>query len=126
MRDAFYERSILKKGTGDHLSALLDYENFRQQNDSIFNTIKSQQIEELRTVYDTEKKEQQIALQESEIELLEQKTKVSNLQKILLGGGLGLSLLVFGFGFYGIHQKMKRNEIEKEKINAELEFKKKG
>jgi tetratricopeptide (TPR) repeat protein len=123
--DAFYERSILRKETGDYLSALLDYENYKKQNDSIFNTVKSQQIEELRTVYDTEKKEQQIAMQESEILLLEQKAKVSNLEKIILGGGLGLSLLVFGIGFYGIRQKMKRNKLERERVDAELAFKKK-
>ncbi|WP_273567626.1 helix-turn-helix transcriptional regulator [Maribacter halichondriae] len=54
---------------------------------------------------------------------MEEKEKVSNLQKIALGGGLGLSLLTLGFGFYGIRQKIKRNKIEKEKIAAELQLK---
>jgi hypothetical protein len=93
--------------------------------DSIFNETKSQQIEEMRAIFDTEKKEQQIAQQETEIALFEEKERANNLQKWLLGSGLGLSLLVFGFGFYGIRQKMKRNKLEKEKVDAELEFKKK-
>jgi len=39
--------------------------------------------------------------------------------------GLGVSLLVFGLSFYGIRQRMKRNKLEREKVAAELAFKKK-
>ncbi len=102
-------------------NAYLDQKKYQFINDSIFNTKKSQQIEELRTIYDTEKKEQQIAYQEKEITVLEQKAEISNLQKLLMGIGLLLSLI----GFYAIRQKMKRNKLEKEKVDAELEFKKK-
>ncbi len=105
--------------------ALQDFKQYKIFNDSIFNTTKSRQIEELRTLYETEKKEQEIAIQQGEIEVLEQKAKVSNLQRMFLGTGLGLSLLVFGLGFYGLRQKMKRNKLEKEKVDAELAFKKK-
>lgn len=105
--------------------ALKDFKQHKNINDSLYSAKKIQQIEELRTIYDTEKKEQQIVLQENEIGLLEEKEKVSNLQKITLGGGLGLSTLVIGFGFYGFRQKMKRNKLEKEKVDAELAFKKK-
>ena len=106
-------------------NAIEDQMAFQQLNDSIFNEKSTQQIEELRTIYETEKKEQQIAIQKNEINLLEQEAKINNLQRMLLGGGLGLSLLVFGLGFYGIRQKMKRNRLEKEKVDAELAFKKK-
>ena len=51
----------------------------------IFNLTKSKQIEGIKTKYDTEKKEQQIALQNKEITVLEQKAEISTLQKILLG-----------------------------------------
>ncbi len=125
LSEAYSLRSAINKNLTNYKSALEDYELFKSTNDSIFNTTKSQQIEELRTIYDTEKKEQQIALQENEISLLEQKEKISSLQKMLLGTGLGLSLLVFGFGFYGIRQKMQRNKLEKEKVDVELDFKKK-
>ncbi|HMB63485.1 MAG TPA: hypothetical protein VKN36_10455 [Eudoraea sp.] len=101
--------------------ALQDYKEFKVLNDSVFNSEKTNQIEELRTIYDTERKEQQIALQENEIALLEQKAEISSLQKILLAGGLVLALL----GFYSAGQKMKRNKIEREKVDAELAFKKK-
>jgi len=105
--------------------ALKHYKLYRHGKDSILNISKSKQVEELKTIYETKKKEQQIALQKNEIELLEQKAKVANLQKLLLGSGLLLSLGLVGFGFYGFRQKIKRNKLEKEKVGVELAFKKK-
>ncbi|RIV72346.1 tetratricopeptide repeat protein [Flagellimonas aequoris] len=102
----------------DYDAALTNFKMNKSISDSIFTLKRSKATEELKTIYETEKKEQQIAL-------LEQEAKVSNLQKLLLGVGLGLSVLVFGFGFYGIRQKLKRNKLEKEKVDAELAFKKK-
>lgn len=117
----YKERSSVYSELGNYKMALRDKNKFIEVQDSLFNIEKSRQIEELRTIYDTEKKEQQIALQEKEITVLEQKAQISNLQKLLLGIGLLLSLI----GFYAIRQKMKRNKLEKEKVDAELEFKKK-
>jgi len=101
--------------------ALRDHKVFKTLNDSVWNVEKSKQIEELRTRFDTEKKEQQIVLQEKEITVLEQEASIGSLQRILLGIGLLLSLI----GIYAIRQKMKRNKLEKEKVDAELEFKRK-
>ncbi|SDQ94121.1 tetratricopeptide repeat protein [Flagellimonas zhangzhouensis] len=106
---------------GNYKNALEDHKTFQVLKDSVFNKEKVQQIEELKTIYETEKKEQQIALQEKEITVLEQDAKISNLQKLLLAGLLLLSLI----GFYGIRQKLKRNNLEKEMVDAELAFKKK-
>lgn len=97
------------------------YKKFTTVSDSIFNTTKLNQIEELRTIYETEKKEQQILLQENEIDLLKQKGEIDLLYKILLGVGFLLSLI----GFYALRQKLKRSKIEKEKLDLELDFKKK-
>ncbi len=119
--DTYEERAEVYEKIGDTKKALNDYKLFQKLNDSVFNLSKSKQIEELKTQYETEKKEQQIALQEKEITVLEQQAEISTLQKILLGGLLVLSLI----GFYGIRQKLKRNKLEKEKVDAELAFKKK-
>ncbi|WP_222983737.1 transcriptional regulator [Flagellimonas meishanensis] len=115
---AYLNRSYAKELLDDPSAALSDFKEYNTLNDSIFNRVKSQQIEELRIIYDTEKKEQEIAI-------LEQKAEINNLQKLMLGLGLGLSLLVFGIGFYALRQKMKRNKLEKERVDAELAFKKK-
>ncbi|WP_431124595.1 tetratricopeptide repeat protein [Flagellimonas flava] len=121
LRESLQLRYTVYKKQGDFTLALSDHEMFKSVNDSIFDKTKSQQIEELRTIYDTEKKEQQIALQDKEITVLEQQAEISTLQKMLLGGLLVLSLI----GFYGIRQKLKRNKLEKEKVDTELAFKKK-
>ncbi|NHF61336.1 tetratricopeptide repeat protein [Flavobacteriaceae bacterium TP-CH-4] len=120
-RSAYFERSKALRKKREYKSALDDYIKFAQLNDSLFNVRKSQQIEEMRAMFDIETKEQQIALQEKEITVLEQKASISNLQKLLLGIGLLLSLI----GFYAVRQKIKRNKLEKEKVDAELAFKKK-
>ncbi len=122
----FYKlRSEIFQGQNKTVLALKDYKAYETIKDSLYTIEKTKQIEDLRAVYDTEKKEQQIAQQDIEISLLEEKEKTSKLQKIALGSGLGLSALALGFGFYGFRQKIKRNKLEKEKIETQLEFKKK-
>ncbi|NAS12010.1 tetratricopeptide repeat protein [Poritiphilus flavus] len=105
----------------DYQAAYQDFSKYNELNDSIFNIRKSEQIEEMRAIFDIETKEQQIALQNQEISLLEQKAEIGNLQRLVMGIGLLLSII----GFYAIRQKMKRNRAEKQRVDAELAFKKK-
>ncbi len=122
---AYHLRYMINKSLGNLKDALADHELFKAVNDTIFNTTKSQQIEELRTIYETEKKEQQIALQENEIVLLEEKQRATSLQNILLIGGIIALTSLFALLYYAIHQKMRRNKLEREKVDADLAFKKK-
>lgn len=69
---------------GNYKQSREDYEVYTKLKDSMFNKTKSQQIEELRIIYDTEKKENQIKIQEQEITVLNIKEKVSGLQRLLL------------------------------------------
>lgn len=108
---------------GDYRNAYKYDTLFFKQYDTILKAENIKKLNELMVQYQTEKKEQQIAQQETEISLLEEQEKVSNLQKIALGGGLGLSAVALGFGFYGFRQKLKRNQLEKEKVDAELQLK---
>lgn len=110
---------------GNYQAAFNDQKKYQEVKDSIFNTEKSNRIEEVRTIYETEKKEQQLVLQDKEITVLEQEAKINTQQRWLLGGGMSLSLLALGFGFYGFRQRTKKNKLEKEKIETELAFKKK-
>lgn len=118
-------RSACYEALGQTAMALTEFKNFKSFNDSIQNETRTREIEKLRARFDTEKKEQQIARQDTEINLLKVKERVSLLQKWLLGIGLVLSLLVVGLGFYGFRQRMKRIQAEKEKVDAELAFKRK-
>ncbi len=121
LKRAYFDGSLLHKGLKNYQQAYSHHVDFHTISDSILNTEKSEQIEALRAKFDTEKKEQEIALQEQEITVLEQEASIGNLQRLLLGIALLLSLI----GFYAIRQKLKRKKLEKEKVDAELEFKKK-
>jgi len=61
-------------------------------NDSLFEETKTKQIFELQTQYETEKKEQQIALQESEI--AEQAAKLSRRQTLLIASFTVIALII--------------------------------
>lgn len=125
MGKIFGYRAACYESLGQTAMALTEFKKFKTFNDSIQNETKIREIEKLRAQFDTEKKEQQIAQQDTAISLLKVKEKVSHLQKWLLGIGLVLSLLAFSLGFYGFRQRMKRIQVEKEKVDAELAFKRK-
>lgn len=122
---AYRDRSQAYAVLGMHKKALEDHITYKSINDTVYNIKKSKEVERLKTEFETKEKEQQIAVQKNEINLLEQKAKISRLQKILLGVGLILSLIAISFGYYGFRQKVKRNKAEKEKLDNELAFKKK-
>lgn len=118
---SYFQKSLSYAKINQPVQELRNYKAYTKIHDSLLNLEKSKQIEELRTIYDTERKEQQIVLQQNEIELLDQKAKVGNLQRILLAIGLLLSVI----GFYAIRQKLKRSKAERKVLDAELAFKKK-
>ena len=121
----YNSRSICYEKLGHFDKALIEYKKFKSDVDITRNEKKVKELERLRAEFETEKKEQQLALQEKEITVLEQKAKINTQQRWLLGGGMTLSLMALGFGFYGFRQKTKRNQLEKDKVEAELAFKKK-
>ena len=122
---SYLNRSKSYELLGNLNSAFEDFKKFEAVKDTVYNIEKNKEIERLTAVFETEKKEQQIVLQEKEITVLEQEAKISTQQRLLLGGGMALSVLALCFGFYGFRQKTRRNKLEKEKVEAELEFKKK-
>ncbi|MFD2727189.1 tetratricopeptide repeat protein [Hyunsoonleella rubra] len=121
LRISFFNKSESQTQLKNYREAFDTYKQFTAISDSIFNSEKTKKIEELRTQYETEKKEQQILLQQNEIDILKKKEEIDMLYKVLLGFGLLLSLI----GFYALRQKLKRSKAEKEKLNMDLDFKKK-
>jgi tetratricopeptide (TPR) repeat protein len=57
--NAYKQRALARAEISNYKSAFQDLQLLIKARDSVFNKTKSQQIEELRTIYDTEKKEQQ-------------------------------------------------------------------
>lgn len=102
---------------GQFEPAFYAYRDYHLLKDSIFSAENLAKINEMEIRYQTEKKER-------EIQLLEEKTKIARLrQNGLIGGIFGL-LLLFGMLYYALRQKLKRNQVEREKVNRELDFKK--
>ncbi|EDP70382.1 hypothetical protein FBALC1_06483 [Flavobacteriales bacterium ALC-1] len=122
---AYENKMEAYKLTGDYKKAFENHIKYKSVYDSVYNLKKSKEIQRLTTEFETKEKERQIILQEKEIGLLEEKERVSKLQKYLLSSFLLLTLGIVGFGFYGFRQKLRRNKVEKEKVDAELDFKKK-
>ncbi|MFX0556907.1 tetratricopeptide repeat protein [Maribacter sp. CXY002] len=109
--------------------AFADFKEYHTLNDSIYNLKKNQQIEELQTIFETEKKEAEIELQQEEINTLNEKAKVDQLTKGLYAGGMFTFVAVSGLLFFGFKQRIKKNRIAREKqeeiYKQEIEHKQK-
>ena len=129
LRDAYLKRSVSYNNLGNPSKALEDYKVFKALNDSIFNKERTQKLEELRIIYETEKKEAALALQGEEIKTLNEKAKVDKLTKGLYAGGTVSGIALSGLLFFGFRQRMKKNKVAREKqeeiYRNEIEYKKK-
>lgn len=129
LKDAYETRAEIQRNLGATDLAYDDLKQFHSLSDTIFNIKKNQQIEELKVIYETEKKETEIALQQEEINTLNEKVKVDRLTKSLYAVGFFTFLVVSGLLFFGFRQRMKKNRLAREKqeeiYKKEIEHKKK-
>ncbi|KQC29045.1 hypothetical protein AAY42_03375 [Flagellimonas eckloniae] len=128
-KDAYQNLAGLSEIVGSNQNALKYHKAFKKINDSIFQKERINKVEEWKLIYETEKKEAEIALQEEEINTLNEKAKVDNLRKGLYAGGMASALALFGLSVFGYRQRIKRNRIAREKqeeiYKQEIEHKKK-
>ncbi|WP_158978430.1 tetratricopeptide repeat protein [Cellulophaga sp. L1A9] len=109
--------------------ALHDLKAHQTFKDSIFNHKKIQQIEELKTIYETENKQILLALNKEEIENLQHKSKVDTLTKSLYAGGMfsGVSLSILLFFIF--RQRLRKSKSNQKKLDLlykkEIEYKQK-
>lgn len=126
---AYKYRSEVFQALNNTSAALEDFKTYHSLNDSIFDEKKSQQIEELKTIYETEKKEAEIALQQKEILALNQEIEIGLLRKQRYAGGMFTFVAISILLVFGFRQRMKKKEIERKKqeeiLRQEIEFKKK-
>ncbi len=129
LKGLYIKRARLLETLNKNKEALFDLYTSKKINDSLFSVKKAQQIEELRTIYETEKKEAAIVLQEKEIENLNKEVEISNLKKGLYAGGMASFIAISGLLFFSFRQRIKKNRIAREKqeeiYKQEIEFKKK-
>ena len=102
----FRELAAIAEKTGNFALSLAYYKKQASLKDSIYSGDKMKQIEQLNAKYQTEKKEQQLKLQDAEI------TK----KNYLLGGLIAVTvLLIFaGFSFYYRRQIQNRMHLQAE------------
>ncbi|WP_339837359.1 tetratricopeptide repeat protein [uncultured Maribacter sp.] len=112
---AYFHRSKSFQELKEYKKSLEDFVLYNNLKDSIYTIKKSQQIEEMRTIFETEKKEVEIALQEEEIKALNEKGRADNLKKGLYAGGMTSALALSGLLVFGFRQRMKKNKVEREK-----------
>ncbi|WP_339627383.1 tetratricopeptide repeat protein [uncultured Maribacter sp.] len=129
LRDALMIRANIRNKLNYNDLAYLDLNEFQALNDSLLNERKTEQIEELKTIYKIEKKEAEIALQKEEIKTLNEKAKVDKLTKGLYAGGMASALALFVISVFGFRQRTKKNRIAREKqeeiYKQEIEHKRK-
>ena len=129
LQSALFNRALAYEKNGMPLKSIVDYKRSRMINDSLFSITKTKQINELQTMYETEKKEAEIALQQEEINTLNEKVKVDRLTKGLFAGGMFTFVAISGLLFFGFRQRIKKNRIAREKqeeiYKQEIEHKQK-
>ena len=129
LNSALKQSSKANEALNSYKLALEEYQSFKFLSDSLINEEKINKIEELRIVYETEKKEAALALQEEEINTLNEKAKVDKLTKGLYAGGMASALALSGLLIFGFRQRIKKNRIAREKqeeiYRKEIEHKKK-
>ncbi|MGD1946986.1 MAG: tetratricopeptide repeat protein [Croceivirga sp.] len=126
---AYDYRSKSYEHIGQWEKSLADARMFKIVSDSIAELERLEEIERLTVIYETEKKEAEIALQEEEINTLNEKVRADNLQKGLYAGGMASALALFGLSVFGYRQRIKKNRIAREKqeeiYKKEIEHKQK-
>ena len=121
----YYQKAKLLEAQGNYKNALTNNNIYIKLTDSLNEVNNAKQIDALKIAYETEQKEKELLIKEKEITLLEERKEKAENQRlffIITAGGILLFALSV---FYGLRQKMKRNSIEREKLDNDLAFKEK-
>lgn len=108
VKESYSEFSKLYKEQGDYKKAYEYFKLFTETKDSIFNEESSQQIAEMQTKYETEKKEQQITLLNKDKELQEAQL---NRQKIIIWSVAGGLLIVLVLSVFIFRERKKSEKL---------------
>ncbi len=101
----------------DFVSAIQHYQMYKLFNDSIFSEKKSRQIEELEIQYETEKKERDLKILQSEKAVQQIQLQQANLTKNITFGSGTLLLVILGllYNRYRLKQRVNR-QLEAQQI----------
>lgn len=129
LKNAYLYRSKSYELIDNYKASLEDYKKFKAWSDSLLNSEKLQQIEELRVIHDLKQKELQLKVQHQTIQMLNNEVELANLKKLIYSIGLLIMLLAGIMIVYFLNQRSKLRSREQERnrelLKKELEFKKK-
>lgn len=114
LRTIYLGLSEMYTNMGNFAKALDYYKEFDYIKDTMFNEDKTRKIEEMEARYEKEKKEKEIALQKTEIELLSKDLEIQTVKRDGLFIGMILSILAGIYLVVSLRQKMKRNKVIRE------------
>ena len=116
--ESYVQRSKVFELQSNYKAALQDYKEAYALNDTLNVQKYSKDIDELRAIYNTEKKEKEIAV------LKQKEEATKNKQRILIILLIS-SIMLIGALLYAIRQRKRRSLAEKEIFNSTIEFKEK-
>ena len=109
--------------------ALMFYQQHKQYNDSVYDAVTTNANTELKVIYETQRKEAALAVQEEKIKTLNEKSRADRLSMSLFGGAAVFFIALSGALYFGFTQRMRKNKVEREKQEElylkEIEHKKK-
>ncbi|GAB3023775.1 histidine kinase dimerization/phosphoacceptor domain -containing protein [Spirosoma pulveris] len=127
VRDIHFMLFKVDSAQGNYLSAINHFRRYKSLNDSLFNETKSRQIASLQIQYDTQKKEQNIALltKQSRLQQSELKHAQTTRNGIIAGAILLAGLLGVSYNRYRLKQRsnqlLEAKQIEINQKNHSLE-----
>lgn len=117
-KDAHLNLSYSYERLGQFKEAYFHFKTHKELNDSLLNEDANARLAEMRAKYESEKKEQEIAVLETENEL--QKTRVAAISSSL---GLVLAIFIIGIIWFAAKKRKELALLEKDKLLAESEEK---
>jgi two-component sensor histidine kinase len=103
---------------GNLPSAIAYYKRYKAINDSVYNEKNSKQMAALQIQFDTEKKEQSIALLTKQSLLQQLTIRQREFQRNAVLGGAGLLVLVLGLGYNRYRLKQRSSRLLEQKQHA--------
>ncbi|MBN2892926.1 MAG: tetratricopeptide repeat protein [Bacteroidales bacterium] len=123
IKSAYRVLSGVYEKTGNYKLALENHKQFVVYNDSVFNSEKNKQIEEMESKYQFEKKQQEIEKQKLEILKNKETIKRQNAQRITLFAVIILVLIILIIVYRNFKVKVRINK-ELEEKNTEINLQK--
>ncbi len=111
IKNTYQSLSELDSTLAEWKGAYQYYKLYTQIKDSIFNEESNKQMTEMSTKYETEKKESQIKLQQTELGKRQEEIKRQNTQRNAFIAGFGLMIALAGVSYRSYRNKRKAHDV---------------